>query len=53
MTQQISLGTRKVSWAKKQVVVPEAVLEALEIKQEDLLKFVLSDGKVFVEKVKT
>jgi bifunctional DNA-binding transcriptional regulator/antitoxin component of YhaV-PrlF toxin-antitoxin module len=52
MTQQISLGTRKVSWAKKQVVVPEAVLNVLEIEQADSLKFILCDGKVFVEKVK-
>lgn len=50
--QQVKLGKRKISWAKKQLVVPEAVLSAMELEEGDLVQFVLQDGKVFLEKEK-
>ena len=52
MTQQVKLGKRRVSWPKKQIVVPEAALSALGLEEGDFVQFVLEDGKVFLEKEK-
>lgn len=50
--QQVKLGKRKISWAKKQLVIPEAVLSVMELEEGDLIQFLLVDGKVFLEKEK-
>jgi bifunctional DNA-binding transcriptional regulator/antitoxin component of YhaV-PrlF toxin-antitoxin module len=50
--QTLNLGTRKVSWAKKQIVLPEAVLNKLELEEGDCLSFVLDDSHVVLVKVK-
>lgn len=51
-TNKISLGVRKVSWAKKQTVIPEAVLEALELEEGDSIHFYLVDAIIVLEKEK-
>jgi bifunctional DNA-binding transcriptional regulator/antitoxin component of YhaV-PrlF toxin-antitoxin module len=49
---QIKLGKRKISWSKKQIVVPEAAISALELEEGDFVQFILVDSKVFLEKEK-
>jgi bifunctional DNA-binding transcriptional regulator/antitoxin component of YhaV-PrlF toxin-antitoxin module len=50
MIQKIKLGKRKVSWVKKQLVVPMAVVSALELEEGDFVQFVFDGGRVFLEK---
>ena len=50
--QQVKLGKRKISWAKKQLVIPEAVISALELEEGDSTQFILEGGRIFLEKEK-
>jgi bifunctional DNA-binding transcriptional regulator/antitoxin component of YhaV-PrlF toxin-antitoxin module len=49
---QVKLGSRKVSWPKKQIVIPEAALLTLELEEGDSLQFIWENGIVRVEKDK-